>query len=117
MYMGQIQDRGYILPADRARAILAAFNISADTKLDPIEGLQVSYGGSDYWIGQADYYIPSDERPDGWHFVYAMSEQEAQNWPDTPEPENGFDWNTLVKTAAFAVGAYLAVNVLHFFKK
>ena len=77
---------GVIVPATRARTILAAAGVTRTDDLGP-DGLEFLYNGVTFWILQRGViFPPSETSADGAHIVYAPSVEELAlaNPPETP---------------------------------
>jgi hypothetical protein len=108
-------DYGRVLTASQAKPILDYFGISADSDLG-YGGMPVNFGGVDYWIAQNEVQFPNPtaQSPDGWHIVYAPSQEEIDI--SKPPPTGEFDWSSLLTLGFVAVGAYILINALKIFK-
>ena len=128
-------DYGFVLPKDQAKIILDAFNISANDYIDPFNGMEITYKGNKYLIMQRDVWFPPDTSlttPDGWHIVYAPSEEEqilmeAGDKPilDAAKGEGdiapGFQevidlGEKALLVLGLGIGVYALVNILGFLK-
>ena len=105
---------GRTLTAAEARPILNNYGVTRSTFIGP-DGMKVNYNGEEYWILEYEITFPrsTPTSPDGKHFVYAPSQEEQ----DINKPPEGFEWGKVLTLAAWGIGAYVAVNLMGFFKK
>jgi hypothetical protein len=109
---------GVIVPASKAKQVLDAAGIPAQQLGLTAEGIDVEIQGVVFTILERDvWYPPSETSPDGWHIVYAPSQQELEAWNPKPDPTVPDLLSKFLTVAAIGIAAYVLVNGMQLFKK
>ena len=108
---------GVIVPASRAKRILEAAGVPPQRLGLQPEGFEISYDGVIFTILERDvWFPPSETSPDGWHIVYAPSQEELDAWRPQPDMPVTDLLSKFLNVAMIGIIAYVAINGLNFFK-